>query len=95
MVKAIWNNMVLAESDHTIEFDDTVYFPPDSVNCHYLTESPLTALQYWKGKARYFNIDVNGQVNHAAAWTYPQPWWMARAIKNYVAFWKDVTIIRD
>lgn len=95
MVRAIWNNMVLAESDQTIEFDNTIYFPPDSVNPQYLKRSPLTTLSYWKGKAQYFNVDVNGRVNHAAAWTYPRPWWLARAIKNYIAFWNDVTIVRD
>ena len=95
MVRAIWKNMVLAESDQIIEFDNTVYFPPESVNPQYLKESPLTSLCYWKGKAQYYNIDVNGYVNHAAAWTYSRPWWLARSIKNYVAFWKDVMIIRD
>lgn len=95
MVRAIWKNMVLAESIHVIEFDNAIYFPPESVNQQYLKQSPLTTLCYWKGKAQYYNIDVNGQINHGAAWYYPHPWWLARHIKNYIAFWKDVTIIYD
>ena len=95
MVRAIWNNMVLAESDQTIQFDKTIYFPPESIYPQYFRRSPLTSRNYWKGTARYFNIDVGGQVNHAAAWTYPKPWWLARAIKGYVAFWNGVTIVRD
>ena len=95
MVRAIWRNIVLAESKDTIFFDNVIYFPPESINRHYFKSSPLTTVCYWKGKAHYYDLEVNGDVHHAAAWSYPNPWWLARSIKDYVAFWKDVTVISD
>jgi uncharacterized protein (DUF427 family) len=35
---------------------------------------------------------VNGQTNKDAAWYYPAPKDAARQIKDYVAFWRGVTV---
>lgn len=95
MVKAIWNNVVLAESDHTQTDDGRVYFPPESVNWDYLAKSPLRSVQFWKGTANFYDIRINGHVNHAAAWRFPKPWILARSLKDYVAFFNGVKIIYE
>ncbi len=38
MTKAIWNNLVLADSDETIIVEGNHYFHPDSVNWEFLTK---------------------------------------------------------
>ena len=39
MAKAIWNGVVLAESDATIVIEGNHYFPPDAVKREYLVET--------------------------------------------------------
>jgi uncharacterized protein (DUF427 family) len=92
-MKAIWNNTILAESDKTIVIENNHYFPPDSINKMYFRESNTHTHCPWKGEASYYSLDVNGQVNPDAAWYYPDPSYAAKAIKDYVAFWKGVEIV--
>jgi uncharacterized protein (DUF427 family) len=44
--------------------------------------------------ASYYNLVVNGKVNQDAAGYYPDPKPAAGNIKNYVAFWKQVTVVK-
>jgi len=92
MSKATWQNVVLAQSDATIEIEGNQYFPPDSVNRQYLEDSTMHSTCPWKGEASYYTITVNGNKNPDAAWYYPDPKDAAAQIKNYVAFWKGVEI---
>ena len=46
----------------------------------------------WKGTASYYDIEVGGQTNLAAAWSYPEPKDAAKQIKDHVAFWRGVRI---
>lgn len=92
MPKATWNNAVLAESDETIVVEGNHYFPPGAVNRKYFKESESHTTCAWKGLASYFDVEVDGKVNKDAAWYYPAPKDAAGQIKNYVAFWKGVTV---
>ena len=91
-MKAIWNDTVIAESDRTIEVEGNTYFPPDAVNRELLTQSDMTTICPWKGRAAYFSITINGKVNRDAAWSYPEPSEKALQLKDYVAFWRGVTV---
>ena len=92
MVKAIWNGTVLAESDQCVVVEGNQYFPPDSLKDEYFKSSDTQSSCFWKGTARYYTIDVNGQVNKDAAWCYPDPKEAANNIKGYVAFWRGVKV---
>ncbi len=92
MAKAIWNGVVLAESDETIMVEGNHYFPPDSINPAYFNESNHHTRCHWKGLASYYNVQADGQVNSNAAWYYPEPSEKAEHISNYVAFWHGVKI---
>jgi len=92
MKKAIWKDMVLAESDKSIEIESNDYFPPESVKREFLKESQTHTTCPWKGEASYYNVEINGQVNKDAAWYYPNPKPEATQIKNHIAFWKGVVI---
>jgi uncharacterized protein (DUF427 family) len=89
-MKAIWNGKVIAESDATVEVEKNHYFPANSINKSDFSESKTTSMCPWKGKAHYFNVEVNGEINKDAAWYYPSPKKEAEKIKNYVAFWRGV-----
>jgi len=92
MVRAIWNNAILAESDKTVVVEGNHYFPPDSLRQEFFKPSPTHTVCSWKGTASYYNIEANGQVNKDAAWYYPSPLEAAKHIADYVAFWKGVEI---
>ena len=91
-MKAYWNNTLIAESDDTISIEGNYYFPPNAVKWEYLGESTKTSTCPWKGRASYYNIEINGDTNHDAAWYYPAPKDAAAEIKDYVAFWKGVEV---
>ena len=92
MAKATWEGTVLAESNQTIEVEGNQYFPPDSVRREYFQPSERHSVCPWKGTASYFDVVVNGKKNPDAAWFYPAPNKAANQIKDYVAFWRGVTV---
>lgn len=92
MAKAVWKDVVLAESDDTIVIEGNHYFPPDSVQWDRLAESDSRSRCFWKGRASYYHVDVNGDRNRDAAWTYPEPSEAAAQIKGYLAFWRGVKV---
>ncbi len=91
-MKAIWNDTVIAESDHTVVVDNNHYFPIDSVKQAYLAASDTTSVCGWKGTANYYSIVVDGTENKDAAWYYATPKEAAANIKGHVAFWKGVKV---
>lgn len=92
MTKAIWNGVVLADSDKTVVVEGNHYFPPESINRHYFQASESHTVCPWKGVASYYDVAVEGQVNRNAAWYYPDPKPAANNIKGYIAFWKGVKV---
>ncbi len=92
MAKATWNGEILAESDQTIMIEGNHYFPPDSIKKEYFQPNDSHTTCPWKGIASYYDLNVTGKVNTGAAWYYPEPKEAAKEIKNYVAFWKGITV---
>lgn len=92
MAKAIWNGVVLAESNATKVVEGNQYFPPESLNKDYFRESTTHTTCAWKGLASYYDVVVNDQVNPGAAWYYPEPKAAAQEITGYVAFWRGVKV---
>jgi uncharacterized protein (DUF427 family) len=92
MARVLWHGEVLAESDETRIVEGNHYFPPGSVRDDLLLPSPTTTRCFWKGKARYVSITVGEDVNIDAAWAYPEPWPLARPLRDHVAFGRGVDI---
>jgi len=92
MAKAVWNGIVLAESDNTEIVEGNHYFPPESVKMEHFKQSEHHTVCPWKGTASYYNVETDGKVNENAAWYYPEPKKAADHIKGYVAFWKGVEV---
>ena len=92
MPKAIWNDVVLAESDRCEIVDGNQYFPADSLNMEYFKPSSTHTTCGWKGIASYYSVEVKGETNQDAAWYYPEPKDAAKQIKGHVAFWRGVKV---
>jgi uncharacterized protein (DUF427 family) len=92
MARATFNSIVIAESSETIEIEGNQYFPPNSVNMQYLSETNKNTICPWKGTASYYTVTVDGKVAPDAAWTYRSPSDQATQIKDYIAFWRGVQV---
>ncbi len=86
---------MIAQSNDLVEVEGNKYFPESSLNKEYVTPSPTTTTCPWKGKAKYYTLEVDGQKNEDAAWFYPEPKDAAGKIRDRVAFWKGVRIEED
>lgn len=89
--KAIWNGVVIAESDDTVLMDGNHYFPADSLKREYTSFSNHRSSSD-KGQAQYLSLFVNGEFNPDAVWFYAEPTESAAAIRGRYAFWKGVQI---
>ncbi|MGA2130971.1 MAG: DUF427 domain-containing protein [Bryobacteraceae bacterium] len=92
MTRAIWEGTVLAESDDIVIVEGNQYFPAEALHRQYFKPSGETTICPWKGAASYYDIEVNGKANPAAAWYYPNPKPAASQIRGRVAFWRGVRI---
>jgi uncharacterized protein (DUF427 family) len=91
-MKAVWENTVVAESNETIVIEGNHYFPPDSIKTDCFAPSDTHSTCPWKGLASYYHVKAGEKLNQDAAWFYPEPKEAAKSIKNYVAFWRGVTV---
>jgi uncharacterized protein (DUF427 family) len=92
---AVWNGVLLAESDETIIVEGNHYFPFDSIKHEHFEHGATHSWCRWKGEASYLSITTSGAKNTDAAFYYPDPIEAAGAIKGYVAFWHGVQITAD
>lgn len=63
------------------------YLPPEDVQMHLLHEERGTSYCEFKGFARYWNIEVDGNFSRAAAWSYSEPAPEYAALKDCLAFY--------
>ena len=92
MARAIWNGVVIAESDDTVVVEGNHYFPAEAVGRAFLAESDRSSVCPWKGIASYYDVIAGGETNIAAAWYYPSPSEAARNIEGRIAFWRGVKV---
>ena len=93
MTRAVFDGVVVAESDDVRVVEGITYFPRSSVVDGVLGESPTTSRCFWKGKATYFHVDNGDDTALDSAFVYENPWPLARRlVADRVGFWRDVTI---
>ena len=92
-MRAVWKDVVLAESDDTVVVEGNHYFPRESLNEKYFTESDHRSICPWKGEASYHSVSVGGDVNLDAAWEYRSPSARARSVTDRVAFWRGIEVV--
>ena len=92
-MKAIWNDTVIAESNHTVVVEGNHYFPSNSIKNEFFKKTDTNTSCPWKGMASYYSVTVNGKTNTDCAWYYPVPSKDAEKIKGMIAFWNGVQVI--
>ena len=93
-LKSILINQVIAESDNTVVVENNHYFPKDSIKKEFFADSNTNSVCHWKGTANYYSLNVDGKENTDAAWYYPETSELAKNIKDHVAFWKGVEVVK-
>jgi uncharacterized protein (DUF427 family) len=91
-MQAIWNGVVIADSDDIVTVEGNAYFPADSLRRDVIEPSSHTSVCGWKGTANYYSLAVEGKTNPNAVWYYADPKPAAARITNRVAFWKGVEV---
>lgn len=91
-VQAIWKEIVIAESDQTLLVEGNHYFPLESVKREHLEPSAAHTTCFWKGRASYYDVVVEGERIPGGAWFYPEPSPEAAHVKNHVAFWRGIRV---
>lgn len=91
-MKAIWNGVIVAESDDTVVVDGDHYFPEAALKKEYVLSSNRRTMCSFKGEARYYTLFVNGDANQDAVWYYPTPKDGAQEVAGRVAFARGVAI---
>lgn len=92
-MRAIWNGVVIADSEDTVVVEGNHYFPVAAVRPECLADSATHTTCGWKGVASYYDVVVGGERNPDAAWYYPNPMDAARQILGRVAFWRGVQVV--
>ncbi|GGL89721.1 hypothetical protein GCM10012279_04200 [Micromonospora yangpuensis] len=63
MPKAVWNDLVIAESDDTVVVEGNHYFPRAALRDDVLRESPTRTVCPWKGTASYYSLESDGRAS--------------------------------
>lgn len=58
-MKAIWNGVVIAESNDTVVVEGNHYFPESALKTQYTTFSNHRSSCAWKGQAHYKSLLVD------------------------------------
>lgn len=74
------------------------YVPPEDVQLDLLRPSSTYTMCPYKGRARYYDVVVDGRVYADAVWQYPEPLSDVTAVRGCLGFWnerEDTTIVVD
>lgn len=91
-VYVVFNDTEIARSKRAKRVLETshppvYYLPPADVETEYLKEASGTTYCEWKGKAHYFDVEVEYSLASRAAWHYPNPTGDFKSIAGYIAFY--------
>ena len=85
-MKIIFEDIVIADSDATVDNCGVIYFPPSSVKFEYLEESGFRSSCLFKNTATYYHLKVGNHEFKNAVWSYKDPDPEEEKIKGYLAF---------
>jgi uncharacterized protein (DUF427 family) len=91
-MKAIWNGVIVADSEDTVVVEGNHYFPAASVKAEHLLHSNTRRMCSLKGETHYYNLFVDGDVLPDGVWHLPEPYEAAAELKGRLAFAHGVRI---
>ncbi|ORX95874.1 hypothetical protein BCR34DRAFT_187234 [Clohesyomyces aquaticus] len=93
-VKVALDGVTLAESNNPQFLLETslrprYYLPPTSVKWEYLTKSETETYCPYKGKANYYNVNVNGKEYRDLVWYYVYPTAESAPVVGHLCFYNE------
>ena len=95
MIIASYKEQIIAQSENSIEIENSIYFPRSDVCMSFLTPTKTITRCPWRGIATYFDVRILSDVCKDGAWSYQNPKSKGRLIQSHVAFWKDIIVLKD
>lgn len=91
-IQVFFNGELIAETRSALRMLETshppvYYIPPADVRSQILIPSSKTSFCEWKGRARYYNVQVEGRRADNSAWYYPDPVPAYAALRDCIAFY--------
>jgi len=92
-VRIVFNGQTIADSNATFRVLETshppvFYIPQEDIRMGYfIPDTKQMSFCEFKGRAKYFHIEVHDKVASHAAWCYPDPKGNFKIIKDYLAFY--------
>ena len=91
-LRVVFNGVTIADTlrGHRVletSHPPVYYFPPIDIRMQCLTGVDGGSFCEWKGPARYFDIEVNGQHARRVGWCYPNPTPRFAEIADHIAFY--------
>ena len=87
LVEVVFNGVIIAETRRARRVLETSHPPVYYIRMECLKPNPRATWCEWKGLARYYDVEVDGRAETAAAWYFPLPTRIYDPIKEYVAFY--------
>jgi uncharacterized protein (DUF427 family) len=92
-MKAMWQGLVIAESDAAREVGGYWYFPRESVRMDLLYPTVKTPrdLECPHG-VQFYDVRGDGALSARAAWSYEAPQPRMQQVDHWIGFWEDVMV---
>lgn len=92
-MKAILQDLVIAESDDIVECGGYQYFPRASVRLDWLEKVPKTdSDRACPHGVQFYDVVVDGKRHARAAWSYEAPQPKMKQVAGRFGFWEDVEV---
>ena len=92
-MKAIVQDLVIAESDDMVECGGYQYFPRSAVRLDRLEKAPKTdSDRACPHGVQFYDVVVDGQRHPRAAWSYEAPQPRMQQVAGRFGFWEDVEV---
>ena len=93
-IKVVVDGVAIAESNQTKRVLETshppvYYIPPEDVRSDLLRDAPGGSRCEWKGAARYWSVELEGEFLRQVAWSYDYPFPAYVEIAGYLSFYPD------
>jgi uncharacterized protein (DUF427 family) len=93
-MRAIWNGLVLAESEATREVGGYVYFPRASVRMDLLRAAARTTSDdECPHGVQFYDVVDGARSAPRNAWSYERPGAGMREIERWLGFWDEVEVV--
>jgi uncharacterized protein (DUF427 family) len=93
-VRVTANGEIVAESDQPMVVFETgvglrFYLPPGDVRSDLLTPTDTRTVCPYKGEARWWSLEADGERIEDAAWAFPEPLDECHRVRDHVAFYGE------